>query len=103
MGHRRYLCEDHLWRSDLNFDGTVEKRMSPNTLSGDELLLKVNELRVFVPGKAPNVIPTDKKKMMDQGYSNNSNWTRKCILWELEYWPKLKSRHNLVVKTTLTM
>ncbi|XP_024023057.1 uncharacterized protein LOC112092090 [Morus notabilis] len=97
MGHRRYLSPDHAWRSDLNFDGSVETRMPPESKTGEELLLELSKLWVPMPGKDVAVREADMKKMSEAGYSNDSNWKRKSIFWELEYWSKLKLRHNLDV------
>ena len=90
MGHRRYLCPDHAWRSELNFDGSVETRRPPKLMSGDELLLELNKLWVPMPGKDAAVREDDKKQQLEVGYTNDSNWGRKSIFWELEYWSKLK-------------
>ncbi|XP_024028761.1 uncharacterized protein LOC112093797 [Morus notabilis] len=97
MGHRRYLSLDHAWRSNLNFDGSVETRMPPESKTGEELLLELSKLWVPMPGKDVAVHEADMKKMSEAGYSNDSNWKRKSIFWELEYWSKLKLRHNLDV------
>ena len=35
--------------------------------------------------------------MKDASFENKTNWKRKSKFWELEYWPKLKLRHNLDV------
>ena len=45
-----------------------------------------------MPGKSEKALKEDKENK-----SKDTNWRRKCILWELEYWPKLKLRHNLDV------
>ncbi|XP_062075870.1 uncharacterized protein LOC133779997 [Humulus lupulus] len=49
------------------------------------------------PGKNDKIIKGDKQQMNDSCYENKTNWKRKSIFWELEYWPKLKLRHNLDV------
>ncbi|XP_062075514.1 uncharacterized protein LOC133779583 [Humulus lupulus] len=47
--------------------------------------------------KNDKIIKDDKQQMNDACYENKTNWKRKSIFWELEYWPKLKLRHNLDV------
>ncbi|KAH0748583.1 hypothetical protein KY290_027815 [Solanum tuberosum] len=45
MGHRRFLPLNHKWMNDKkSFDGTVERRLPPNTLSGDDILDQVADL-----------------------------------------------------------
>ncbi|XP_062114775.1 uncharacterized protein LOC133826204 [Humulus lupulus] len=41
MGHRRYLCPNHQWRNDMEYDGTIERRSPPRILTGDEILDKL--------------------------------------------------------------
>ncbi|KAM6563591.1 hypothetical protein CsatB_023589 [Cannabis sativa] len=97
MGHRRYLSLNHQWRNDKEYDGTIERRSAPRILTGDEILDKVKGLWKCRPGKNDKIIKEDKQQMKDASYENKTNWRRKSILWELEYWPKLKLRHNLDV------
>ncbi|XP_062080309.1 uncharacterized protein LOC133785063 [Humulus lupulus] len=97
MGHRRYLCPNHQWRNDMEYDGTIERRSPPKILSGDEILDKLKGVWKCRAGKNDKIIKDDKQKMKDACYENNTNWRRKSIFWELEYWPKLKLRHNLDV------
>ncbi|KAH0751289.1 hypothetical protein KY290_030521 [Solanum tuberosum] len=45
MGHRHFLPLNHKWRNDKkSFDGTVNRRLPPNTLSGDDILDQVADL-----------------------------------------------------------
>ncbi|XP_062074910.1 uncharacterized protein LOC133778915 [Humulus lupulus] len=41
MGHCRYLCPNHQWRNDMEYDGTIERRSPPRFLTGDEILDKL--------------------------------------------------------------
>ncbi|XP_062114583.1 uncharacterized protein LOC133825688 [Humulus lupulus] len=41
MGHRRYLCPNHQWCNDMEYDGTIERRSPPRILTGDEILDKL--------------------------------------------------------------
>ncbi|XP_062102062.1 uncharacterized protein LOC133810687 [Humulus lupulus] len=97
MGHRRYLCPNHQWRNDMEYDGTIERRPPPRILTGDEILDKLKGVWKCRVGKNDKIIKDDKQQMKDACYENNMNWRRKSIFWELEYWPKLKLRHNLDV------
>ncbi|XP_062113910.1 uncharacterized protein LOC133824907 [Humulus lupulus] len=97
MGHRRYLCPNHQWRNDMEYDGTIEQRSPPRILTGDEILDKLKGVWKCRAGKNDKIIKDDKEQMKDACYENNTNWRRKSIFWELEYWPKLKLRHNLDV------
>ncbi|XP_062099714.1 uncharacterized protein LOC133805548 [Humulus lupulus] len=95
MGHRRYLCLNHECRNDREYDGTTERRLPPIILTGDEILDKLKGVWTCRPGKNDKIIKNDKQQMNDARYENKTNWKRKSIFWELEYWPKLKLRHNL--------
>ncbi|XP_062093595.1 uncharacterized protein LOC133799612 [Humulus lupulus] len=97
MGHRRYLCAEHEWRTDKEYDGTIERRSPPRKLTGDEIVDKLDHLWTCRPGKYVDIMNDDKNQMKKAGYENKTNWRRKSIFWELEYWPKLKLRHNLDV------
>ncbi|XP_062100451.1 uncharacterized protein LOC133806357 [Humulus lupulus] len=97
MGHRRYLCPNHQWRNDMEYDGTIERRSPPRILTGDEILDKLKGVWKCRAGKNDKIIKDDKQQMKDACYENNTNLRRKSIFWELEYWPKLKLRHNLDV------
>ena len=97
MGHRRYLPPNHPWRKSKEYDGRVENRIPPKTLSGEDILKKLNSIWKGQPGKNEKIQEIDKNMMCKEGYTNYSNWRRKSILWELEYWPKLKLRHTLDV------
>ncbi|XP_062103806.1 uncharacterized protein LOC133814920 [Humulus lupulus] len=41
MGHRRYLCSNHQWRNDMEYDGTIEWHSPPRILTGNEILDKL--------------------------------------------------------------
>ena len=45
MGHRRYLPMNHKWRNNrVSFDGTKERGVAPNLLSGEDVLKQVQDL-----------------------------------------------------------
>lgn len=91
VDHRRFLPPNHSWRRDrVKFDGNTERRMKPKQFSGDDLVQQFALVQDRDPGKHPN---NKKRKRTPE----ELNWTRKPILFELPYWPKLKLRHNLDV------
>ncbi|XP_007226196.2 uncharacterized protein LOC18791599 [Prunus persica] len=93
MGHHRYLKKNHPWRKDSeNFDGTIEMRDPPREFSGDDILLQFNHLVHRKLGKHPDNLDRKRKRTPME-----LNWTNKSIFFELEYWSKLKIRHNLDV------
>lgn len=93
MGHRRWLPGDHKWRhSKEAFDGKKEMGVKPKELSGDDILRQLNNLEFGRIGKHPS----NKERNMPRSPAH-LNWTNKSIFFELEYWSKLKIRHNLDV------
>lgn len=93
MGHRRYLRKNHPWRKNRElFNNEFELRPPPRELSGDDILRQVNRLIPYKPGKHDDN-PDKKRKRVDF----ELNWTKKSIFFEMEYWSKLKIRHNLDV------
>ncbi|KAM6545672.1 hypothetical protein CsatB_026408 [Cannabis sativa] len=97
MGHRQYLCVEHQWRNDKEYDGTIETRNPPQELTSDEILTKLDGMWKCRSGKNVDIVKDDQNQMKNAGYENKANWRRKSILWELAYRPKLKLRHNLDV------
>lgn len=94
MGHRRFLHQNHSFRRNkADFDGAEERRAKPKQLCGDDILRWLNSLDgVFSkPGKHKG-INEKRKRGSDQG-----NWVKKSIFFELPYWHKLLIRHNLDV------
>ncbi|KAM1523267.1 hypothetical protein ACFX10_013309 [Malus domestica] len=93
IGHRRYLPMNHSWRKNTAlFNGRREMRNRPRDFSGEDIL---DQLDYIVPrtfGKHRD--NKDKKRKRN---AEELNWTRKSIFFELEYWSKLKIRHNLDV------
>lgn len=92
MGHRRWLPGDHIWREESTlFDGTIEDRLQPNLLSGDEIFEQLSHVTQPCFGKEP---AGQKKRKRAPNYLN---WTKKSIFFELPYWKTLLLRHNLDV------
>ena len=91
-GHRCFLHKKHLWRRNIEYDGTHENRDPPRQFSGDDILLQLEEVPMKKPGKAPNNVDRKRKRGVDE-----LNWSKKSIFFELPYWSKLLLRHNLDV------
>ena len=92
MVHRRYLPLNHKWRNDkASFDNTIEHRLPPEMLSGDDILDQVADLDGLQLSKDPqkNIKISHKKK--------GDNWIKKSIFFDLPYWKILLLRHNLDV------
>nr|XP_016473713.1 PREDICTED: uncharacterized protein LOC107795561 [Nicotiana tabacum] len=92
MGHRHFLPLNHKWRNDKqSFDGTKERRLPPNILSGEDILDQVADLDGLPLTKDP------KKKPKISHESRGDNWNKKSIFFDLSYWKTLLLRHNLDV------
>lgn len=51
---------------------------------------QLEDIPICTPGKAPNNGDRKRKRGTDE-----LNWSKKSILFELQYWSKLLMRHNL--------
>ena len=72
MGHRRWLPEDHLYRSSaMQFDKTEETELAPKTMTGS-LALKMLEGKVFVLGKKLKVATEIKGKKRGKNVKNGT-------------------------------
>nr|XP_016454527.1 PREDICTED: uncharacterized protein LOC107778742 [Nicotiana tabacum] len=92
MGHRLFLPLNHKWRNDKeSFDGTKERRLPPEILSGEDILDQVADLDSLPLTKDP------KKKIKISHESRSDNWNKKSIFFDLPYWKTLLLRHNLDV------
>ncbi|KAM0851800.1 hypothetical protein ACQ4PT_052189 [Festuca glaucescens] len=93
MGHRRFLDENHPFRTTQTefFDGEVESRTAPVPLTGDEVdALTKNMETVF--GKHPSKKPTTKKRKPEDPPIIHK---RRSIWFRLRYWKDLLQPHNL--------
>ncbi|XP_050218528.1 uncharacterized protein LOC126669179 [Mercurialis annua] len=85
MGHRRFLDANHIWRfDDKSFDGHVELRGAPSSLSGTEVVRELSDFE--------NVFGKNQKKK-----ANDGPWRKRSIFFELSYWEHNTLRHNLDV------
>ncbi|XP_074560566.1 uncharacterized protein LOC141816719 [Curcuma longa] len=89
--HRRFLNVHHPWRKNKYFNGKVEQERPPQQFSGYDILAQLDALPQVTFSKHPTL---SKKR---QRSSDDTNWVKKSIFFELEYWPDLKLRHNLDV------
>ena len=93
MGHRRFLHEDHPFRSNTHsFDGIAEHRPAPIPLSGSEIVAQTEDMHT-VFGKDPSGKKKTKRKRKDD--EPLIVWKRKSIFFRLPYWESLLLRHNL--------
>ncbi|XP_042948658.1 uncharacterized protein LOC122281329 [Carya illinoinensis] len=89
MGHRRFLPLGHIWRKKKSiFNGSTEYRGPPQQLSGEDILNQLQNIPDIDFGKS-----TKKRKRT----TDELNWTKRSIFFQLPYWSTLKLRHNLDV------
>ncbi|XP_042983238.1 uncharacterized protein LOC122312643 [Carya illinoinensis] len=89
MGHRRFLCLEHIWRKKkANFNGSTDHRTPPSELCGHDLLNQLSNVGDVLFGKGER----KRKRRPDE-----LNWTKTSIFFQLPYWSSLKLRHNLDV------
>ncbi|XP_015159688.1 uncharacterized protein [Solanum tuberosum] len=92
MGQKRYLPLNHIWRNDkVSLDNTVEHRLPPEMLSGDDLLDQVADLDGLPLTKDP------RKKIKISHKKRGDNWNKTSIFFDVPYWKTLLLRHNLDV------
>ncbi|CAO2827403.1 unnamed protein product [Amaranthus hypochondriacus] len=85
LRHRRFLPDDHYYRKlKTTFDGKVEAEKAPIPLTGEQILEKVEGLKVKHGKLCAKSIPT-------RGYK------KRLIFFELPYWKDLYIRHFLDV------
>ena len=79
MGHRRYLCPDHKWCNNKEYDCIIERRFPPIMLSGDDILPKFEKVWKCRPSKNDKVVKEEKQRMNYVGYKHEINWKHKRI------------------------
>ena len=70
MGHHHFLPSNHSWRKSKKFNGKTEHGVAPIELSGDDILLQLENLNDVKFGKHPS----SKKRKCSP---NELNWTKK--------------------------
>ncbi|XP_042962406.1 uncharacterized protein LOC122296669 [Carya illinoinensis] len=89
MGHRRFLPPGHIWRKKKTiFNGSAEHRDPPTIYSGEDVLIQLQNIPDANFGKS-----IKKRKRTTEEF----NWTKKSIFFQLPYWSTIKIRHNLDV------
>ncbi|XP_062112440.1 uncharacterized protein LOC133823592 [Humulus lupulus] len=92
VGHRRFLTSNHRWRKDTQFDGKVERRCPPRKFTCQDILDQVTALPPQVPGKHERFGGLKRKRGAE-----DSNWRKKSIFYELDYWSTNELKHNIDV------
>ncbi|XP_062076592.1 uncharacterized protein LOC133781568 [Humulus lupulus] len=92
VGHRRFLRSNHKYRRDKEFNGKVEKRNPPQQFTCQQVLNQVNALLLQVSGKHDRFGGVKRKRG-----AGESNWRKKSIFYELDYWSSNQLKHNLDV------
>lgn len=96
MGHRRYLPLSHRFRQSKEaFDGTVETRTPPPTPSGSTIKRQQENVNVTFGKKVDAA--GKKRSRAEMENSNDQQWKKKSIFFELPYWEFHHLRHNLDV------
>ncbi|KAI3448745.1 hypothetical protein Pfo_005410 [Paulownia fortunei] len=78
-GHRQFLHDKHSWRKNKSFNGKFESEGLPRTFSGSQILT-LDTLPEVTFDKDPAVTGKRRRSVGD------SNWVKKLIFFELEYW-----------------
>jgi len=86
IGHDRFLPQGHRLRKASDFKSLHGTSAKPGTFTTEELLEELEKVRDVRVGQK-------RKRSGDRV----PIWGRRVCLWDLEYWPSLKLRHNLDV------
>ena len=87
MGHMKFLPRNHVYRNWKNaFNGTQEKNLAPQSLTGKEILQIVSKLQ-YKLGKKIQVDKKKKKKRSKVKVVKETNgcWKNKLIFFKLQY------------------
>ncbi|KAK9074167.1 hypothetical protein SSX86_006764 [Deinandra increscens subsp. villosa] len=94
VGHRRFLANNHEWRTSLEFNGEHEERDPPKQFSEADIKAQHDRLLYRLPGKHPDFGGVSANKNREKF---ELNWNKRSIFFELEYWSSLQLKHNLDV------
>ena len=84
VGHRRLLEMNDPRRKSKKFDGKVEKRAPPPVFTGVDILSQLEQIQFRLPEKHKQFGGVKTKT-----FCSRANWSKKSILFELEYWKNL--------------
>ncbi|KAI3465172.1 hypothetical protein Pfo_021835 [Paulownia fortunei] len=91
IGHHRFLHDKYSWHKNKSFNEKFESEGLPRIFSSSQILTQLDVLPEVTFGKDPAVTGKRRRSVGD------TNWVKKSIFFELEYWLNLKLRHNLDV------
>ncbi|XP_010424636.1 PREDICTED: uncharacterized protein LOC104709773 [Camelina sativa] len=98
QGHRRFLPQDHDFRQNItNFDGYIETRSPPVTLTGSTIVHQLEQVNVTLGKKHGLVGVGGKRDRSHVGRSSTQQWKKRSIFFVLPYWEFIMLRHNLDV------
>ncbi|CAM8981847.1 unnamed protein product [Rhodiola kirilowii] len=90
QGHSRWLPSTHPWRNAAQkFNGAVEHRDAPSSLSGSQILYEILRHEFLTLSLDP--------KFKARGTSERLCWTHKTIFYELPYWETFSEPYSLDV------
>ncbi|WMV26375.1 hypothetical protein MTR67_019760 [Solanum verrucosum] len=97
MGHRRFLESGHRFRLQrLRFNGKIEQREPPITLSGSDILKQMEGIPVNFR-KKPEMNNKRKRAKGKLVKDESRQWRKRSIFFDLPYWESNLLRHNLDV------
>ena len=80
IGHRRFLPLDHGFRQNqADFDGKLETRSPPATLTGSTIIHQLEQFNVTLGKKDKSVVVRRKRDRSDAGRSSTKQWKKKSI------------------------
>ena len=86
MRHRHFLPRKHPYRNmDKRFDGTRKKALPPRYFSEEDVHNQVKNINVIL----------SKRNQSSKDDEQLGMWSKKSILFELEYWEKLDIHHSI--------
>ncbi|KAG8376021.1 hypothetical protein BUALT_Bualt09G0019600 [Buddleja alternifolia] len=96
MGHRRFLPSGHRFRRDtVSFDGKREIGRAPLLQSGSEVFQELDKYQILTQYKKEDMLK--RRAGLGDEKSDEHNWKKRSIFFELPYWEHNLIRHNLNV------
>ncbi|TYK02469.1 uncharacterized protein E5676_scaffold1738G00970 [Cucumis melo var. makuwa] len=66
VGHRHYLCDNHVWHGSKLYDGSLEYRPPSVVLNGHDILEQVDFLEFSVMSKHPSLKDKNRNSKLDE-------------------------------------